>query len=104
MLILPFVRASLNGANQRAVVSQLTIHDRQRFQDRTVRQDEVQRLVFGDLQERLVSGVVEVQRGAAYDPTHLLQMTRDNKQVTAYRYGSRAGEPDYIPPGAALPE
>lgn len=67
MLILPFVRASLNGANQRAVVSQLTIHDRQRFQDRTVRQDEVQRLVFGDLQERLVSGVVEVQRGTNVD-------------------------------------
>lgn len=42
--------------------------------------------------------------GAAYDPTHLLLMTRDNKQVTAYRYGSRAGEPDYIPPGATLPE
>lgn len=42
--------------------------------------------------------------GAAYDPTHLLLMTRDNKQVTAYRYGSRAGESDYIPPGATLPE
>ena len=42
--------------------------------------------------------------GAVYDPTHLLLMTRDNKQVTAYRYGSRAGEPDYIPPGATLPE
>lgn len=63
MLILPIVRASLNGANQRAVVGQLAVHHRQRFQDRTVRQNEVQRLVFGDLQERLVSGVVEVQRG-----------------------------------------
>jgi hypothetical protein len=42
--------------------------------------------------------------GADYDHTHLLLITRDNKQVAAYRYGSRPGEPDYIPPGATLPE
>lgn len=42
--------------------------------------------------------------GGDYDHTHLLLMTRDNRQVTAYRYGSRPGEPDYIPPGTQLPE
>lgn len=42
--------------------------------------------------------------GADYDHTHLLLITRDKKQVAAYRYGSRPGEPDYIPPGATLPE
>lgn len=41
---------------------------------------------------------------APYDATHLLLMTRDNRQVAAYRYGARPGDPDYVAPGAALPE
>ena len=40
----------------------------------------------------------------AYDATHLLLMTRDNRQLAAYRYGSQPGDPDYVAPGAALPE
>ena len=40
----------------------------------------------------------------AYDPTHLLLMTKDNRQLAAYRYGSRPGDPDYVAPGAALQE
>lgn len=40
--------------------------------------------------------------GAAYDSSHLLLMTHDNRQINAYRYGSSAGERDFIAPGSPL--
>jgi hypothetical protein len=40
--------------------------------------------------------------GADYDNNHLLLMTKNNKQLNAYRYGSQPGERDYLSPGAEL--
>ena len=40
----------------------------------------------------------------AYDATHLLLMTRDNRQLAAHGYGAGPGDPDYVEPGVALPE
>lgn len=41
---------------------------------------------------------------ASYDSTHLLLMSRDGKQINAYRYGSQPGERDYIAAGDELAE
>lgn len=38
------------------------------------------------------------------DTSHLLLMTRDNRQINAYRFGSAPGDRDYLPPGANLVE
>lgn len=37
-----------------------------------------------------------------YDSTHLLLMSRDNRQINAYRYASQPGERDYIELGSNL--
>ncbi|MFT0531886.1 hypothetical protein ACMHYJ_03495 [Castellaniella hirudinis] len=37
-----------------------------------------------------------------FDVTHLLLMSRDNKQINAYRYGSQPGERDYLGSGSDL--
>lgn len=39
---------------------------------------------------------------ADYDNTHLLLMSKDNKQVNAYRYGSRPEDRDFLAEGDAL--
>ncbi|MDT4806731.1 hypothetical protein FQZ97_395670 [compost metagenome] len=39
---------------------------------------------------------------AEYDSQHLLLMSRDNRQINAYRYGSQPGELDYLDPAAEL--
>jgi len=36
------------------------------------------------------------------DNAHLLLMTKNNKQVNAYRYGSAPGERDWLAPDASL--
>lgn len=36
------------------------------------------------------------------DGRHLLLMSLDNRQINAYRYGSKPGERDYLTPGAPL--
>lgn len=36
------------------------------------------------------------------DPSHLLLMSVDNRQINAYRFGSQPGERDYLAPGADL--
>lgn len=41
---------------------------------------------------------------AQLDASHLLLMTRDKRQIAAYRYQSEPGDPDYISPDAPLPE
>ena len=37
-----------------------------------------------------------------YDDLHLLLMTKNNKQLNAYRYKSKDGERDYVKKGAIL--
>lgn len=37
-----------------------------------------------------------------YDSNHLLLMSHGNRQINAYRYGSRPGERDYLAPGEDL--
>lgn len=37
-----------------------------------------------------------------FDAAHLLLMSLDNRQINAYRYGSRPGERDYLALGADL--
>lgn len=39
---------------------------------------------------------------AGYDHQHLLLMSKNNKQINAYRYGSMAGERDYLAAGQEL--
>lgn len=39
-----------------------------------------------------------------FDPSHLLLLTRDKRQLAAHRYQSAPGDRDHVPPGAALPE
>lgn len=40
--------------------------------------------------------------GQPFDSTHLLLMSRDNRQINAYRFGSQPGERDYVEPGGSL--
>ncbi|GKT21837.1 hypothetical protein [Acidovorax sp. SUPP3334] len=42
--------------------------------------------------------------GQPFDGAHLLLMSRDNRQINAYRYGTQPGERDYLAPGGALAE
>ena len=42
--------------------------------------------------------------GDNYDPTHLLLMTKNGKQINAYRYQSKPGERDFVAPGTPLCE
>lgn len=37
-----------------------------------------------------------------FDKTHLLLMTKNNKQINAYRYESKKGERDYLENNAEL--
>lgn len=37
-----------------------------------------------------------------FDAKHLLLMSKDNKQINAYRYQSKAGERDFLELGANL--
>lgn len=39
-----------------------------------------------------------------FDAAHLLLMSKDNKQINAYRYQSKAGECDFLEFGANLNE
>lgn len=39
---------------------------------------------------------------ADYDDSHLLIMSRDNRQLNAYRFRSSPGERDYLAPGSEL--
>lgn len=39
-----------------------------------------------------------------FDATHLLLMSKDNKQINAYRYQSKAGERDFLELGSNLNE
>lgn len=39
---------------------------------------------------------------AEYDSQHLLLMSRDNRQINAYRYGSQPGDRDYLSPASEL--
>lgn len=39
-----------------------------------------------------------------FDNAHLLLMTKDSKQINAYRYQSQENERDYLPYGATLNE
>ena len=39
---------------------------------------------------------------AQFDEKHLLLMSKDKKQINAYRYNSKPGERDYIEPGSEL--
>lgn len=40
----------------------------------------------------------------AYDSSHLLLMSLGNRQINAYRFGSRPGERDYLEQAAPLRE
>ncbi|MBU0538528.1 MAG: hypothetical protein KKG73_08840 [Gammaproteobacteria bacterium] len=40
--------------------------------------------------------------GADYDESHLLLMSKNNKQLNAFRFKSKPGEQDYIEHGEAL--
>lgn len=39
-----------------------------------------------------------------FDSSHLLLMSLNNRQLNAYRFGSKPGERDYLEPGAPLRE
>lgn len=39
---------------------------------------------------------------ADYDGSHILLMSRDNRQLNAYRFGTAPGDRDYLAPNAEL--